>query len=245
MEKVSVSRGLLVGLAVVAAGALLAVAFLLGRTSGAGHSSAPVVERAAEIRVAAPAGAEARTADAEPRAADPPSQPPTMPAVQVPAAASSPFAPAIAPATPGPAEEPAIAAPDPARAGVAAYLEAVDRVHPGELSGGAEDFANEMAVALAKGDSSGLDDMIRQSEAARERLAALAAPVSCAAHHRESLGSLDEGLEVLRSLKAAMDSPDPASQLATVAARATNLRSRAEALQKEEQDLRRRYGLSR
>lgn len=243
MEKVSVNRGLLVGLAVVAAGSLLAVAFLLGRTSGAGPSPAPPVERAAEVRVAAPAGADPLTAES--LTAGSPSRLPTVPAAPVPAAESRPFAPAIAPSTHGPAEEPAFAAPDPARAEVAAYLEAVDRVHPGEMSGGAEDLANEMAVALAKGDSSGLDDLIRQSEAARERLAALAAPASCAAHHRESLASLDEGLEVLRSLKAAMESPDPASRLADVAARATSLRSRAEALRKEEQDLRRRYGLSR
>ena len=111
------------------------------------------------------------------------------------------------------------------------------------MSGEAEGVANEMAAALAKGDSSGLDRMIRETEAAKESLAALTPPASCAAHYRESLASLDDAMEVLRSLKTAMESSEPAAQLASVSARATELRSRADALQKEELALRQRYGL--
>src|ERR1035438_9880374 len=53
--------------------------------------------------------------------------------------------------------------------------------------------------------------MIQETEAAKESLAALTPPASCAAHHRESLGSLDDALEILRSLKTAMESPEPAA----------------------------------
>ena len=101
-----------------------------------------------------------------------------------------------------------------------------------------------MAAALAKGDTSGLDRMIRETEAAKESLAALTPPASCAAHHRGSLGSLDDALEILRSLKTAMESPEPAVQLPGVAARATALRSRVDVLQREEVALRQRYGLT-
>jgi hypothetical protein len=71
----------------------------------------------------------------------------------------------------------------------------------------------------------------------------VAPPASCAAHHRESLASLDDAMEVLRSLKTAMESSEPATQLASVSAGAAALRSRADALQREELALRERYGL--
>jgi hypothetical protein len=111
------------------------------------------------------------------------------------------------------------------------------------MSGEAEGVAHEMAAALAKGDTSGLDKMIRDTEAAKRNLATLTPPASCAAHHRESLAGLDDSLEVLRSLKSAMESSEPATRLASVATQAAALRSRAEALQKEELALRQRYDL--
>jgi hypothetical protein len=113
------------------------------------------------------------------------------------------------------------------------------------MSGSAESLANDMAVALANGDTSGLDKMIRETQTAKERLASLIPPSTCTSHHQESLASLDDALAVLNSLKAAMGSPEPAAQLANVANRANALRSRAEALQKEEQALRQRTGLTR
>ena len=137
------------------------------------------------------------------------------------------------------------AATDPERASVASYFDMVDRIQPGAMNGEPDGVAREMASALANGDTSGLDKMIRETEAAKTRLAAVAPPASCAAHHRESLGSLDDALAVLQSLKSAMESSDPAAQLANVAAQGNALRARAEILQKEEQALRERYGLKR
>ena len=252
MEKVSVNKGLLVGIVAVAAGSLLAVAFLLGRASGSATFPAP------------PAGAPAMSVVASP-GSDARAPVPTAPApapVDAPVRPLADVSPAPAPVPPPPAPQPRDPFPEAARpapvaggaggtrsepeaVAVAAYLDAVDRAQPGATGASPEGIANELAAALANGDTSGLDGMIRDTEGTRERLAGLRPPAACAAHQRESLGSLDDALEVLRSLKAAMESPEPAAGLAGVASRATALRSRAEALQREETALRERYGLTR
>lgn len=251
MEKVSVNKGLLAGVVAVAAGSLLAVAFLLGRASGPGVAS----DRAS--RVAVP---EDRAGPASvPPAGEPPPLP-SSPTAPVPAPAEAPLAAGPAssiqesgsapPSAPEPASVPSTGEPVRAvsaaeRASVAAYLDAVARIQPGEPNGGAETVASEMAQALSNGDTSGLDGMIRDTEAAKGKLSGLVPPAACAAHYRESLASLDDALEMLRSLKSALESPDPVARLAGVTERATALRSRAEALQREEMALRQRHGLSR
>jgi hypothetical protein len=231
MEKVSMNKGLLIGVVAVAAVSLLALAFLLGRTSESGSPAGQPPGRVLSGGVAA-------SPVSDPRALDQPLPLPTSAVAWITDLA----APRPAPApTDG---ERGSAGSDSARAAVVAYFDAVDHIQPGKMSGEAEGVANEMAAALAKGDTSGLDRMIRETEAGRESLAALTPPASCAAHHRESLGSLDDALEILRSLKTAMESPEPAAQLTGVASRANALRSRAEVLQKEELTLRQRYGLT-
>ncbi len=239
MEKVSVSKGLLVGVVAVAAMSLLALAFVLGRASGSGTPSGqpPGHELPAAVVPSPVTEPPAPVQRAEPL-------PPTSPtAVSV----TEPVETRPAPALPHAPEagEPNSAGPDAARAAVAAYLDAVDQIQPGKMSGDAEGAANEMAAALAKGDTSDLDRMIRETEAAKESLTSLTPPAPCAAHYRESLGSLDDALAMLRSLKTAMESPDPAPQLSSVVTRATALRSRSESLQREDQALRQRYGLAR
>jgi type IV secretory pathway VirB10-like protein len=244
VEKVSVNKGLLIGVVAVAAVSLLVLVFLLGRESGSGSVPAPLtrIERIA------------------PRAQVEPVSPPTPAAIFITQQPETRQAPAAVPSTPdqGTARQPAVSqAPAPVsgergsrgfdaeRASVAAYFDAVEHIQAGSMSGEAEGVANEMAAALAKGDTSGLDKMIRETEAAKQSLAALTPPASCAAHHRESLASLDDAMEVLHSLKTAMESSEPATRLANVSTQATALRSRAEALQKEELVLRQRYDLKR
>ncbi len=233
MEKVSVSKGLLIGVVAVAALSLLALAFLLGRTSRSGSPSGQPSGRelpggAQPVSLPAPAAASITDpADTRPGPGLAPSSPDHRAALQAP-----------------PGSERGGAGSGSARAAVATYLDAVDHIQPGKMSGDPEGVAGEMAAALAKGDTSGLDRMIRETEAAKERLAALTPPASCAAHYRESVRSLDDALEMLRSLKTAMASPDPSAQLTAVTNRATAVRSRSEALQKEELALRQRYGLT-
>lgn len=248
MTNVNVNRGALAGLVAVAALSLLAVAFLLGRASGSSNapaaappaggvpSSGPVTRPAEPQTLPAAALAPAAPPNGEP--ASPPGAP--FPASTLPTS----DVPQLLPTAPPPATA-ARAAAEPERAAVAAYLDAVDRIQPAQIGGTAESAANELAAALAKGDTSGLDAMIRDSEAAKAKLAAIVPPASCAAHYRESAASLDDGLAMLRALKAAVESPDPVATLAGVGTRATELRSRADALQREDAALRQRYGLAR
>lgn len=246
MEKVSISRGVLVGLVAVAAVSLLAVAFLVGRASAPASAPAPPaspIGATGAADVPPPAAPQPATA---PPAADPLARSDERPAdvtLPTPPAPRAAYEPAPPVAAPSPA--PSRSANDPDRAAVAAYFDVVDRIQPAEISGSAESAANELAVALAKGDTSGLDAMIRDSEAAKAKLAAVVPPPACAAHYRESAASLDDGLAMLRALKAAVESTDPVAALAAVGARATELRSRADALQREDAALRQRFGLAR
>ncbi len=106
-------------------------------------------------------------------------------------------------------------------------------------------MANEMAAALAKGDSSSLDALVGQLEGARERLLAVSPPPPCAAHYRETVASAESALDMLRTLKMVTGSADPAALLVEITSQATALRTRSEALKREEEILRVRYGLAR
>ena len=234
------SKGVLIGVLAVAAASLLALAFVLGRESGAGGPAPSTrIERIVP-----------REQDAPPRASATPaliirdqSDPRTgVPAPLILAQSGTPLA-SAGQASLGNDAERGVASADPARAAVAAYFDAVDHIQKGAMTGDADSVAQEMAAALANGDTSGLDKMIQQTEAAKAGLVAITPPAPLADFHRESLASVDGGIEVLRTLKAAMNSSDPAAQLGRVSAQAMELRSRAEALQKEEQALRQRYGL--
>lgn len=252
MEKVTVNRGLLVGLAAVAALSLLGVAFLLGRASGSGNALAPAdgpgLPVGASSSVVVHRASEPAVPPAQAMAPEPAPLAPSGVILPAPVAAPPPEPYAAPRPDPEPAPVSRVAArasADPERGAVAAYLDAIDRIQPAQVSGSAENAANELATALAKGDTSGLDAMIRDSEAAKAKLSALVPPAPCAGHYRESLASLDDALGMLRSLKGAMESPDPVGALVGVAGRATELRSRAEALQREDAALRQRYGLNR
>ena len=129
------------------------------------------------------------------------------------------------------------------RESVAAYLAAIDRIQP-EQSGDPTEVANKVVEALGKGDTSGLDNLIRQFESAHSRLESLGTPAPCVAHHRASLASLEEGLVMLRSVKKAVAASD-ASGLTALDVQASGLRSRAGALEAEEKSLRQRYSLTR
>ena len=235
MATVNVERKLLWALAGLAGLSLLAVAYLLGRASGDAERSAPRLERAAAGFAATPAAAGA----AVPMASAP--TPPRADPAFAPQSAFHAGPEPPAPFLPTPLPAPELAPPDdPERVAVAAYLDAVDAIQASGLAGSPESAANEMAVALARGDASGLDGLVREAEEARRRLLGISPPAACAAHHRETVASFDDALGMLRALKAAAGSTDPATALADVAARATALKARAESLKVEEEALRRR-----
>jgi hypothetical protein len=128
------------------------------------------------------------------------------------------------------------------QAAVAAYFQAVEQLQPGSL-GDPEAMAQKVLGGLAKGDASGFDDMVKQTQSARHRLAALAPPLPCASYHLNSLASLDAGLDLLRGLKKAMASPELDAQTINLLERAQSLKARSEALQAQEKSLRQRFGL--
>jgi len=223
VTKVEISQGLLAGLVAVAVAASLVLAFLLGR------GSAPGPPREA------------------PRAADGPSIPAVPhadPAPAVPAAPISPAGPSSQPAAPGPAVSPT-AGPVPGnssvRTAVAAYFQAIEAIQP-EASGNPEALALQATVGLGHGDTSGIDDLIRQTQTARNRLAALTPPQPCAAYHRELLGSLDDGLGLMQSIKQLISSANPSAQAAELMDRANAMKARSETLKRMEKDLKQHYG---
>lgn len=253
MDEVRVKRSLLIGLVSVAGLALLAVAFLLGRSAGSG----PPAGAASPERTIVVSGSETRSAGEPPLLRNPgtppadalasePSSSETVPVLPADRGGSPGMLAAAAPSTDArPTAGDSPAATDPASAAVARYFADVDQIEPASLNGSPESVATEMAMALARGDTSGLDAMIRQTEAAKERLAAVRPPAPCAVHYQKTLESLDDAVEMLRALKSSMQSPDPVAGLASVQARAGILQTRAEALQNEDRALRQRYGLAR
>jgi hypothetical protein len=253
MAEIRVKRSLLIGLVTVMAVALLAVAFLLGRTSGSGHPEGALLPGQPTV-VSRP---EARSAESSSLSQTQRTFPADSLTTALPTTEAEPALPgrhvdsmeAAAPAPPAAGAPPITGNPsapiDPVSAAVAKYLADVDQIQPANLSGSPESVATEMATALARGDTSGLDGMIRQTEGAKEKLAALRPPSPCAAHYEKTLESLDDAVGMLRALRNSIQSSDPAAGLASVSARATVLQTRAEALQKEDRALRQRYGLTR
>jgi type IV secretory pathway VirB10-like protein len=216
MAKVEVSRGLLVGMGSALAVVTLALAFLLGRATAHPAAAAPP----APVQAGAEAG---------PSLQEPPPQPPAMPA----------SGPAPGPRPPQPPASTRSGAP--VREAVAAYFHAVDQIQPGQLGGDPETLARGILGGLVKGDATGFDGLIRQTEEARANLAALTPPAPCAGYHQASLAVLADSLAMLRTVKDSLQGNG--APAADVTAQAGRLRTRTEALQAQEQGLRRQFGL--
>jgi len=231
MEKVAVSKGVLIGFGTVFAAALLALVFFIGR------------ESARKVANPSPGGVVAAPSSVQPAE----TQPLDAPVSETPLASYSPnpaTPPIPGPVTPKQGASLAVAPADPMRAAVAAYFQAIDQIQPGQMSGDASDMANKILEPLAKGDTSGLDAMIHQAESARKRLGSLAPPQPCATYHHECLASLEDGLGMMRAVKKAIESSD-VSGLSSLTDQGNAMRSRSEALAREEKAIRQRYGLLR
>ena len=223
MAKIQIPKGLLIGLAGVAVLSALGVVFLLGRESGRKTQTGfQKGSRGAGVPVA------------------------TLIPSSNPAKTEAPI-PQSAPAgTPGPngGVLPITLIPPsgPERAAVAAYFQTVENIQPGS-SGDPESMARQVVAGLSKGDTSGFDGMIQQAQVARNRLSAITPPQPCAAYHRESLESLDVGLDLMRDMKKDLSSPGQEASAINLAERANALKARTEALQLQEKALKQRFGL--
>jgi len=138
--------------------------------------------------------------------------------------------------------EPETTPKDQIREAVKTYFETIAIIQPNQMSGDASVLANEMVAALTNGDSSGIDNLIRQSEAIKNKLKSLTPPQPCYTHHQMLLAGIEDGLELMQSLKNALSKSDM-GELTTIAAKGNLLRTHSEALTREENALRQRYGL--
>lgn len=224
--KIELPRNLLLGLVGVTAFAVLGIVFLLGRESGRRHSEEARTGSSASSRMtpAAPAQEIPLTPIIN-RGESPSSETPR------PAPPSSAFIPSGIVIPPG----------DPARASVAAYFQAVEAIQPAS-AGDPDSMAQQVVAGLGKGDMSGFEDMIQQAQATRNRLSAITPPQPCAAYHRESLVSLDAGLNLMRDMKQALSTPGQEETAIQLADRANALKARTDALQLQENALKQRYG---
>ena len=229
-SRVQIPKGLLIGLVAVAGAAVLGLVFLLGRETGRSGPAPAAPPSPAPMAAAADAPAPA-VAVPEPAPALPSPEP-------APVATPAPLPPPPSSAKPAPAAD----ADQQTRAAVTAYFKAVDALQP-QSGGDPQQVAEEVVGGLGKGDTSGVDNMVQQAQATRDRLAAITPPQPCAAYHQALLASLDDGLDMLRAIRRMVTGGDPnaASSAQTLAARANDMKTRSDALRAQEQALRKRY----
>lgn len=187
---------LLVGvLGAALAVALVVIGFLLGR--GADAASAPV----AQAPVAAPSTPPGPPPP--PRGEPPPAPGPPPPGEPEPTpTATAPAAPEDAPATEAP--------PDDRCAALNQYFIDLDLATAGVESSSSDARGQGLAALKTSlhGDSSDLDEKIRQYTEARKKLDRIRAPAAASDHLTRTRSVLDEGIKLLKTLKEVTASPD-------------------------------------
>ena len=92
---------------------------------------------------------------------------------------------------------------------VRTYLAAVDEIGAGTQDlGNPSDFANELLNQAVMGDTSGVDSLLAQARASQAALTKIKVPESCKAHYRLLSGEMRISLEILQTLKTALETSD-------------------------------------
>lgn len=158
-----------------------------------------------------------------------------------PAEATAPTAPAAPPKVPSTPPKPA--APGDAAA-VTKYLKALEalQVRPGESDPNA--FAQQMVTAATRGDTSGLDSLIKDLKEAQTKMNAMEVPAVAKDHHRSLQSVTKSSLDMLGVLKDAVTAGDY-SRIAGIGSGAQALKREGERLRKLEEQLRLAHGLAR
>ena len=128
------------------------------------------------------------------------------------------------------------------RESVQSYFKAIEKIQPNQLSGDPNAIANNLVSSMSIGDTSGIDNIISITKDAKNKLKNLLPPSPCSNYHSELLQSLEEGLEIMNTLKKAISSSDTSS-LMTIASKGKALQSRSTELARKKQALVTRYGL--
>ncbi len=168
-------------------------------------------------------------------------KPRTEEAPNAPSAATAPTTPAAPPKAPSAPPKPA--APGDAAA-VSKYLKALEalQVRPGESDPNA--FAQQMVTAATRGDTSGLDSLIKDLKEAQTKMNAMDVPAVAKDHHRSLQSVTKSSLDMLGVLKAAVTAGDY-SRIAGIGPGAQALKREGERLRKLEEQLRLAHGLAR
>ena len=178
-------------------------------------------------RVTAPVVATSVTPEAVPVAPPPAVAAPSTQELRV----SNPAAPVVPKAPHFPSKE---------AAAVRAYLAAVDQVAAGTQElGDPSDFANDLLNQAIMGDTSGVDSLLSQARASQGALARIKPPESCKAHFRLMLAEMKTSVQILQSLKSALETSDSMA-LAGMAGKGAAAQRQARELQKLTAELRER-----
>jgi hypothetical protein len=220
------------------------VAYLIGRDSG--RRQAQAVE---------PAPVAQQVAQQPPMQQAPlPSQPAKQPEPMftLPPSSGAPLRiPQDSPATPTPAVPAVATSPEPPIAtpvastgnkeAIRSYFAQVASIQTVGIGDGNE-FANTLLSSAMAGDQRGFDGVIASARAGQERLAKVAPPSECRAYHNRLTVVVDDGIKLMVTIQNAIKRSD-SQALAAVASSAAMLKTRVEALEVEEKQIRARAGL--
>lgn len=154
------------------------------------------------------------------------------------------------PKTPPPTPPPTTAVPEAADAPidhaeqqrVAQYFREVDRIQNLDVDN-PEATAQSLIAAASSGDTSGLRKLLAQARDVEQKVRALTPPAPCASYHKKLTTVLSESREMLQQLERGLSGGGGIEALPGLLGRAQGEKSRAEALEREEKQLKRRYGL--
>lgn len=123
---------------------------------------------------------------------------------------------------------------------VRAYLAAVDEIGAGTQDlGNPSDFANDLLNQAVMGDTSGVDSLLGQARASQAALARVKPPESCKPHYRLMLAEMKMSVEILQTLKSALETSDSLA-LAGMAGKGAAAQRQARELEKLTSELRER-----
>ena len=227
MPSVTVPRSVLVALAAALLVCLGITAFLAGRASvpaGPQGISPPPAAPAAAFE--APAQSPSTLPGLAAPAAPGPSAEP-----QAPPSASAGVVPTLAPASPAEA------------ARVARYFQEMETAQAAaKYWGDPQALAGSLVQGLAKGDRSGIDELLAATRGSHARMQAIDVPSDCAEHHRRSLDLVTQGATMLEAITSAVTSGD-LEGLGAFPARARELEADAKDVDALAARIKQRYGI--
>lgn len=242
----NVSKRVVVGAAIAFAVLIGAVGFLLGRESRRPRRM-PAETAPAMVAAASPGERMVAAVGSPPTAQWGGStasydDPTPSPQGQVPAPPGSAPAPSVRIATPAlPTTAPAAEA-DPAIE-VRNYFVQMASIQSAGPTGDPTEMANKLLASAASGDPSGFTALIKDVDGGIARAQQVHVPSGCQEYHQKTLELLAESGRMLRTLQSSIARQDT-DGLGALAASATSLQTRADALTAQARQIRARYGLA-